>query len=133
MHADTELHKIRQAQELLYKKGKLEEFLNYQKEQQEEILEFLRTVIPSYSVKWINTGTTIVDILSDFTGIFNSRSDARKAVESGSISICGEKITNPYDLISGVNNSLVDGKYYLIKFGKRKYYLIINNNNGTIL
>lgn len=133
VHGDTELHKIRQAQELLYKKGKLEEFLNYQKEQQEEILEFLRTVIPSYSVKWINTGTTIVDILSDFTGIFNSRSDARKAVESGSISICGEKITNPYDLISGVNNSLVDGKYYLIKFGKRKYYLIINNNNGTIL
>ena len=69
----------------------------------------------------INTGIDIVSFLAE-TGIFPSKGDARKMVQSGGVSINRNKI----DAISFVVNStlLLHQQYLLVQKGKRNYYLV---------
>lgn len=129
VHGKDELDKIVQAQKLLYAKNSIAEFLQYSEERQMEFLDFLTTVIPSHLVRVIN-GNTNVDVLSDFTGIYKSRGDARKAIESGSVSVWGEKLANPYDYFQSAKKV---GHYWLVKTGKKNYHLIIEKDGNTVL
>ena len=123
IHGKEALEKILRANNLLYTKGEIDEFLKSTPENEQlGMMEFLRGVIPSFDLE-INTGETVLDVLSDITHIFPSRNEARKAILAGSISIFGQSITDPITYFRGQTN--IGGKYYLIRFGKKKYYLII--------
>jgi len=69
----------------------------------------------------INTGIDIVSFLAE-TGIFNSKGDARKMLQSGGVSINRNKI----DAVSFVIDTalLLHQQYLLVQKGKKNYYLV---------
>ena len=69
----------------------------------------------------INTGIDIVSFLAE-TGIFNSKGDARKMLQSGGVSINRNKI----DAVSFVIDTalLLHRQYLLVQKGKKNYYLV---------
>jgi tyrosyl-tRNA synthetase len=69
----------------------------------------------------INTDLNIIDLLVN-SKITTSKREARELVESGAISINGNKI-NTTDYIISKNNA-IDNRYTVIRRGKKKYYLI---------
>lgn len=57
-------------------------------------------------------------------GIFPSKSEAKRSIKAGAVSINKEKIT---DAIMEVNFALLQDKYLLVQQGKKNYYLICVN------
>jgi tyrosyl-tRNA synthetase len=69
----------------------------------------------------LGDGVDAVLMLSDMTGIFTSRGEARKALTANAVSVNKQKI-QVETLIS--TNDIFFEKYILIQFGKRKYFVI---------
>ncbi len=69
----------------------------------------------------LNAGTDIIEMLADITKIFPSRGEARKALAANAIAINKEKITDTYKLS---DKDLALGKYILVQFGKKKYFVV---------
>jgi tyrosyl-tRNA synthetase len=82
-----------------------------------EIKESLNDVL----VATIDEECNIVDLLVNST-ITISKREARELIESGAISINGEKM-NSLDYIASKDNA-IGGQYTVIRRGKKKYYLI---------
>ena len=74
--------------------------------------------IPSSS---IIEGTDIVSFLSD-TGIFPSKSEARKMVQGGGISLNKEKVSDINFKVDA--SALLAGNYIIIQKGKKNYFLV---------
>jgi len=71
----------------------------------------------------LESGITIIELLSDKTQIFPSRGEARKMITGGGVSINKQKME---DAEMTVNAShLINNKYILAQRGKKNYYLII--------
>lgn len=80
--------------------------------------EFIAAELPLASLQ---QGIDIVLALSDETKIFPSRGEARKAVIANAVSINKEKVAEGYVLS---DKDIVLGKYILVQFGKKKYFVI---------
>lgn len=81
--------------------------------------------IPSskISLASLQNGLNILDFLSETTGILESRSDAKRAIQGNSISINKVKIA---DLGAVVNPSdLLHGKFLMVENGKKNKYLVV--------
>lgn len=63
----------------------------------------------------------IVVVLSDLTGIFPSRKEARKALMANAVAINKEKVDESYVLSS---EDILLNKYILVSFGKKKTFVI---------
>lgn len=85
--------------------------------------EFDQPVIKKSDV--IN-GLDIVVALSDMTGVFTSRGEARKALSSNAVSINKEKVQ--VETLLTLKDVFFD-KYILVQFGKKKKYFVINVEN----
>jgi tyrosyl-tRNA synthetase len=74
-----------------------------------------------YAVDKLSSGIDIISFLAE-TNIFPSKSEARKMVQGGGVSINRKKID---DLKFAVDNSLLlHKKYLLVQKGKKNYYLV---------
>ena len=71
--------------------------------------------------KVLETEKNIVDLLVDLA-ICSSKREAREFVSGGTISINGDKETNLERNIS--KNDAIEGKYIILRRGKKKYFLI---------
>lgn len=80
--------------------------------------EFIAAELPLASLQ---QGIDVVLALSDETKIFSSRGEARKAVIANAVSINKEKVAEGYVLS---DKDIVLGKYILVQFGKKKYFVI---------
>ncbi|MGV3461333.1 MAG: tyrosine--tRNA ligase [Flavobacterium sp.] len=80
--------------------------------------EFIAAELPLDSLQ---QGIDIVHALSDETKIFPSRGEARKSVIANAVAINKEKVAEGYVLS---DNDIVLGKYILVQFGKKKYFVI---------
>jgi tyrosyl-tRNA synthetase len=69
----------------------------------------------------LDQGIQVLEFLSDLTGIFPSRGEARRTVKENALSINKEKAGE--DKIVGVND-LLNGKYILVQKGKKNYFLV---------
>ncbi|EKB50295.1 tyrosine--tRNA ligase [Cecembia lonarensis] len=65
----------------------------------------------------------LVDLLSDKSEnlIFSSKSEARKMIQGGGVSINKEKLTDP---MGAVDHTLLQDKYLLVQKGKKQYFII---------
>ena len=65
--------------------------------------------------------TSLIDLLSDKTGIFASKSEVRRALKENSLSVNKEKATDqtPVNL-----EMMLNGAYVLVDNGKKNYFLI---------
>jgi tyrosyl-tRNA synthetase len=68
-------------------------------------------------------GIALTELLSDHTGIFTSRGEARKMIGAGGVSINKSKVADP--ALSTASLELLNGKYLLIQKGKKNYYLVV--------
>lgn len=83
----------------------------------EEIKESLKDVL----VATIDNDINIVDLLVN-NNIASSKREARELIESGAISVNGERMTS-LDYIAGKTNA-IGGQYTVLRRGKKKYYLV---------
>lgn len=73
----------------------------------------------------LDAGIGLLELLTDKSGIFPSRGEARKLVQSGGVSINKQKVIDPN--VQQTSVDLLQDKYLLIQKGKKNYYLIIAN------
>lgn len=71
----------------------------------------------------LDAGIGMLELLSDKTGIFPSRGEARKLLQGGGVSINKEKVNDPNSVMS--SSTLLQQKYLLVQKGKKNYYLVI--------
>lgn len=76
--------------------------------------------VPNYTIE---TDKNIIDLLVE-ASICSSKREAREFIGNGSIYVNGEKIDNNEFIIK--MNLALDGKYTIIRRGKKKYFMIIN-------
>jgi len=69
----------------------------------------------------ISQGIPVIDFLSDKTNITASKSEARRMLKEGSISINKEKVDENYTVSE---NNLLNNLYILVQKGKKNYYLV---------
>ena len=63
------------------------------------------------------------DFLTDICPVFFSKSEARKMMQGGGVSINKEKTYDHSRIIT--ESDLVDGRYIVLQRGKKNYYLLI--------
>lgn len=79
--------------------------------------------VPMHSIPviTITEGIDIVSFLSD-TGIFSSKSEARKMVQGGGISLNKEKVADINFKVDA--SALLAGNYIIVQKGKKNYFLV---------
>ncbi len=79
--------------------------------------------VPHYDVDRSQLGAPAVDIFcADGMQIFPSKSEMRKLVKGGGVSLNKEKLT-AFDR-PVTQDDLIDGKYLLVQKGKKNYFLL---------
>lgn len=71
----------------------------------------------------LQSGTGVLELLAEKTSVFPSKSEARKMIMQGGLSINKEKIASADLQITQAH--LMRGKYLLIQKGKKNYYLCL--------
>ena len=64
---------------------------------------------------------SIVEFLTDFTGIFPSKGEARRMLKDNGVSVNKQKVTDEY--LVGMND-LLQETYILVQKGKKNYFLV---------
>ncbi|MDO3641648.1 tyrosine--tRNA ligase [Mucilaginibacter sp. L3T2-6] len=80
--------------------------------------------VPNYTINAadLQQGINVIDLLAAHTSIFPSKSEAKKTIAGGGVSINRNKIAVE-DVISPA--VLINGKFILAQKGKKNYFLII--------
>ena len=79
--------------------------------------------VPHYEIDRNQLGLSAIDLLNqDGMDIFSSKSEMRKLVKGGGVSLNKEKLETFDRIISA--DDLIDGKYLLVQRGKKNYYLL---------
>ena len=80
-----------------------------------------RLVVPRAEAESLNVAT----LLSDATGqqVFPSKSEARKLIQAGGVSINREKVVSSDAPVAGL--PLLHGQYLVVQKGKKNYYLVV--------
>jgi tyrosyl-tRNA synthetase len=71
-------------------------------------------------------GVGLLDLLSEHTGVLDSRSEAKKAVQNNAISLNKVKISDLNTQVSAAD--LLHGRYLMLENGKKNKYLIMMND-----
>lgn len=79
--------------------------------------------VPQFKVlrSELESGTGVLELLAEKTAVFPSKSEARKMVLGGGVSINKEKIESHEQTIGTTH--LINNKYIIIQKGKKNYYL----------
>jgi tyrosyl-tRNA synthetase len=73
----------------------------------------------------VEDSINVLDLLAEKTNVLPSKSEARKMIQGGGISINKEKINSPDHVINAT--TLINTKYIIIQKGKKNYYLCCIN------
>ena len=71
----------------------------------------------------LKQGVKAIELLTDKAGVFPSKGEMRKMVQSGGVSLNKEKLAEPETLIT--DSELLNNKYLLVQRGKKNYFLLI--------
>ncbi len=77
--------------------------------------------VPQYNVPKSALGA-FIDLVVEHAPIFPSKSECRKMIQGGGVSLDKEKVADPMQQVSEAD--LIAGKYLLVQRGKKNYYLI---------
>ncbi|MFN0036587.1 MAG: tyrosine--tRNA ligase [Saprospiraceae bacterium] len=71
----------------------------------------------------IQNGRNILDFLSETTGILESRSEAKRAIQANTISVNKQKVSDVGAVVSPAD--LLHGKFIMVENGKKNKYLVV--------
>lgn len=88
-------------------------------------LQLISEEIPSFQIarSVLDGGVNIIDLLSDFSTVLPSKSEARRAIQGNAITINKEKISDIQALIT--SGSLLHGRYMMVENGKKNKYMLV--------
>ncbi len=120
IHGREELEAAKKATKILFGKKVTEEL----KALPEKLLLEVFEGVPQHKASpgKIKSGQAAVDFLSEETGIFSSKGEARRMLKSNAVSINKEKITEDRQV---TESDLLNEKYILVQKGKKNYFLVI--------
>jgi tyrosyl-tRNA synthetase len=119
VHSEEDYNSAVEASEILFGKGTTE---NLRKLDENTFLSVFEGVPQSeISSGGLNEGIDIVDFLSEKTGIFPSKSEARRSLKENAISVNKEKVRESSQISA---QNLLNNKYVLIQKGKKNYYIV---------
>ena len=119
VHSKEDLDMAVEASNILFGKSTKENLLKLD----EATLLDIFNGVPHYMIGKDQLGQQAVDLFTlESMDIFQSKSDMRKLVKGGGVSVNKEKLTAFDSTISDAD--LIDGKYILVQKGKKNYYLI---------
>jgi tyrosyl-tRNA synthetase len=121
VHSEEAYETAIKTSEFLFGNGSLEFFQSLSDEEVIDVFEG----IPQFNIlkNELTDGLNIVDLLADRSQIFSSKSEAKKMIQGGGISINKIKI-NSIDEVINVSN-LINNKFMVVQKGKKNYFLII--------
>lgn len=121
VHSEADLKNAMLSSEVLFgkpTKATLEQLSD------EALLEvFEGSTIYKCEKKYLVEGINVVELLSNNTQIQASKSEAKRTIKGGGISINFEKLESDDQVIQ--TNNLIKEKYILVKKGKKEYFLVI--------
>ncbi len=78
---------------------------------------------PRISREILQNGQNILDFLSETTGILESRSEAKRAIQANTISINKQKVADLGVIVTPAD--LLHGKFLMVENGKKNKYLVV--------
>ncbi len=120
VHSAEDLEFARQASELLFGKATTDMLTKLDEKQLLEVMEGVPQV--AFPKQSLQAGVDFIQFLAD-TGVFASKGEAKKMLQSGGLSVNKERVEDAGFLLN--EQHLLNDKYTLIQKGKRQYYLAI--------
>lgn len=119
VHSTDDYNSAVEASEILFGKSTTE---TLKKIDEETLLSVFEGVpMSEISRNDIANGIPVTDFLSEKTNVTSSKSEARRMLKEGSISINKEKVDENFSVTT---NNLLNQKYILVQKGKKNYFLI---------
>jgi len=80
--------------------------------------------VPLYDIsrKIIDAGVALSDLCAVHSPVFSSKSELRRLVQGGGVSLNREKVTDPEKPVRA--DALLNGKYLLVQKGKKSYFIL---------
>ncbi|MBO7212967.1 MAG: tyrosine--tRNA ligase, partial [Rikenellaceae bacterium] len=120
IHSREEYEKAIKASELLFGQATTEALRTIDEQTLLQVFEG----VPTFEVeRAVLAETNILNLCTELCSIFPSKSEMRKLVQGGGVSLNKEKVTSIEQTIG--ENDLLNGKHLLIQKGKKNYFLII--------
>lgn len=119
IHSEKDYEFAVKASELLFRNDTAEVLQSLTEAQLLDVMEGVPQV--EVPMTELETGKDVVSFLAEH-GIFPSKSEARKNVQGGGVSINKNKIGSIEQLVD--TSLLLNGKYILFQKGKKNYYLV---------
>lgn len=117
IHGDEQLKSVQKVTELLYGRSFDQHSIS---DLNSGDFEMLKSELPHFSIS--NLEANCMDLLTDHTGIFQSKGEAKRAMQGNAVQINRKKITDPTHLFT--TEDLVAGKYLLVENGKKNKYIL---------
>ena len=120
VHSREEYDSAVEASEILFGKGTTESL----KRMNENTFLSVFEGVPVFDIRrgLLKRGVNVTDLCAEHSKVFASKSEMKRLIQGGGLSINKVKIDNP-DLAIGTD-SLLNDKYLLIQKGKKNYYLL---------
>lgn len=95
------------------------------KELPEDVLLSVLEGVPRFEIsrQALERGTGVIELLAEETAVFPSKSEARKMIQGGGVSLNKRRIVSADEKVD--TDSLIAGRYLLAQRGKKNYFLII--------
>ncbi|MFZ4401342.1 MAG: tyrosine--tRNA ligase [Bacteroidales bacterium] len=119
VHSEEDYNAAIEASEILFGKGTTDTL----KRMSEDTLLSVFEGVPQCEVSKtdIENGINIVDFVSEKTGIFPSKGEARRMLKDNGVSVNKEKVSEATMITADL---LLNQKYLIVQKGKKNYYLI---------
>jgi tyrosyl-tRNA synthetase len=123
VHSKEGLETAIEASDILFGKGTTETL----KKLDEVTFLSIFEGVPNFMVEKeiFESGINIVDLLAETTYIFPSKSEVKRMIKGGGVSVNKHRVDDEFHAVSSVD--LLNHKYILIQKGKKNYYLITIN------
>ena len=119
-HSEGDYTAAVDASHILFGKGTAETLANLDKETFLSIFEGVPLFEIERSV--LTTGINVVELLATSTQVFENKSEVRRMIQGGGLSINKNKIDSADNLVNA--SGLIKDEYLLIQKGKKNYYII---------
>lgn len=119
VHSEEALEGAKAATEILFGKTNEDNVRNLSK----SALSAIGSEVPTHEIdkNSISEGINIVDFLSDFVPIFNSKGEARRALKNNAVAVNKSKVQDTKVINS---EDVIQSEYILLQNGKKNYHLI---------
>ena len=121
VHGQEQLDKAIEASQILFGKGTKETLQNLDEQTFFDIFKGVKTF--TIDRKLLEDGVNIVELLATHTKVFDSKGAVRRLIKDNGLYLNQEKITDQNYTVT--TQDLLNGKYLLIRRGKKNYSIII--------